>query len=139
MSLLSVHANSVVFNAKGFLICGESGSGKSDLSLRLIDAGAILISDDYTHLTVKTDNTDTKLYAVCPDAIKGLLEVRGIGIIHKPFIDIHKIDYIIELSDTYSRMPEMVYCDDYSVQLRKFVLNPFELSVINKIKLITTL
>ncbi|MBT5185175.1 MAG: hypothetical protein HOM01_00100, partial [Kordiimonadaceae bacterium] len=45
-----VHASCVRFEEKGILILGPSGSGKSDLALRLIDAGAILISDDYVDL-----------------------------------------------------------------------------------------
>ena len=40
------HATSVAIQDSGIMILGSSGSGKSDLALRLIDAGATLISDD---------------------------------------------------------------------------------------------
>ena len=36
----------MVIDDNGVLILGDSGSGKSDLALRLIDSGATLISDD---------------------------------------------------------------------------------------------
>jgi serine kinase of HPr protein (carbohydrate metabolism regulator) len=41
-----VHGTAISIGGHGVLIMGESGSGKSDLALRLIDRGAILISDD---------------------------------------------------------------------------------------------
>ena len=130
-----IHANALVFNTKGLLIIGNSGSGKSDLSLRLIDCGAVLISDDYTVLNLTDTHT---LCASCPPNITGLLEVRGIGIIKKPFIPTHHIDYVIELATDYPRMPDMAYSNYKNIRIRKFLLNPFEISVLNKIQVITT-
>ena len=46
MNLKRIHSTSVVIDDNGVLILGDSGSGKSDLALRLIDNGATLISDD---------------------------------------------------------------------------------------------
>ena len=48
METKQVHSTSVVLDDNGILITGDSGSGKSDLALRLIDNGATLISDDIT-------------------------------------------------------------------------------------------
>ena len=48
MELKRVHSSSIVLDDNGVLIMGDSGSGKSDLALRLIDNGATLISDDVT-------------------------------------------------------------------------------------------
>ena len=129
----TLHANSVVFNQKGLLILGESGMGKSDLSLRLIDNGGILISDDYTILTLDNTKDMPELYASSPDNITGFLEIRGLGIMIMPYIKNHKIDYVIELVTDYPRIPEITYCDYNTIRLRKFLLNPFELSVLNKI------
>ncbi|MFN3389305.1 MAG: HPr kinase/phosphorylase, partial [Allosphingosinicella sp.] len=47
----TVHASCVAIGGRAVLIAGRSGSGKSDLALRLIDRGARLVSDDYTILT----------------------------------------------------------------------------------------
>ena len=48
----TIHATCVAIEGRGVLIVGPSGSGKSDLALRLIDRGAALVADDYTDLNV---------------------------------------------------------------------------------------
>jgi HPr kinase/phosphorylase len=61
----------------GVLFRGPTGSGKSDLALRLIDSGSRLIADDYTELSLE----NAAIIARAPQTIRGLLEVRGIGIL----------------------------------------------------------
>lgn len=72
-----IHATCVAIAGRGVLIVGRSGSGKSDLALRLLDRGARLVSDDYTQI----DAREGKLIATAPATIAGRMEVRGIGII----------------------------------------------------------
>ena len=48
LSSETLHASSVSIDGRAVLIEGMSGSGKSDLAMRLIDRGATLVSDDYT-------------------------------------------------------------------------------------------
>src|SRR3546814_7439788 len=50
MSEQAVHANCVALDGRAVLLMGASGSGKSDLALRLIDRGWSLVSDDYVTL-----------------------------------------------------------------------------------------
>ncbi len=71
-----VHASCVALSGRGILIVGPSGSGKSDLALRLMDRGAKLVSDDQT--LVRLENG--RLLASPPKTIQGLIEVRGLGI-----------------------------------------------------------
>jgi HPr kinase/phosphorylase len=59
------------------LLLGESGSGKSDVALRLIAAGARLIADDQTALFIRSG----RLFAEAPPNLAGCFEVRGIGIL----------------------------------------------------------
>ena len=59
------------------LISGPSGSGKSDLALRLLDRGFTLVSDDQT--IVRKDGD--RLLASAPPTIHGKLEIRGVGIV----------------------------------------------------------
>lgn len=61
---------------RGVLLIGPSGSGKSDLALRLIDRGWRLIADDRTVLGLENG----RLTASAPPNISGLIEVRGVGI-----------------------------------------------------------
>lgn len=75
-----VHASCVAIGAQGVLLLGDSGSGKSDLALRLIHEGARLVADDRTVITVKGN----KLQGAAPTTIAGMIEVRGLGIIALP-------------------------------------------------------
>jgi serine kinase of HPr protein (carbohydrate metabolism regulator) len=62
----------------GVLLLGESGSGKSDLALRLIAMGATLVADDRCDLFVASG----ALRAAAPKALAGMIELRGVGIVH---------------------------------------------------------
>ena len=97
----TLHATSVAIDGRAVLLCGPSGMGKSDLALRLIDRGAILISDDYT--VVKW--VDGRLEATAPPTITGKMEVRGLGVVDMPCIDYARIALIVDLSNKIDRMP----------------------------------
>ena len=93
MNLKRIHSTSVVIDDNGVLILGDSGSGKSDLALRLIDNGATLISDDISICRKNLNN----IYLYCPPEIKGLLEVREVGIITVPFVERIKLRLVVNL------------------------------------------
>lgn len=61
----------------GILITGESGIGKSEAALELIKRGHRLIADD----AVDIKEIDGFIYGTCPYITRGMLEVRGMGII----------------------------------------------------------
>jgi serine kinase of HPr protein (carbohydrate metabolism regulator) len=65
---------------QGVLITGPSGSGKSDLALRLIDQGFSLVADDRTLLWTSGKG----LFGRAPESLAGLIEARGIGIFSEP-------------------------------------------------------
>ena len=103
MNLKRMHSSSVVIDDNGVLILGDSGSGKSDLALRLIDNGATLISDDISICRKNSNN----IYLYCPPEIKGLLEVREIGIITVPFVERIKLRLVVNLkSNNNERFPK---------------------------------
>ena len=103
MNLKRMHSSSVVIDDNGVLILGDSGSGKSDLALRLIDNGATLISDDVSICKKNLNN----IYLYCPPEIKGLLEVREIGIITVPFVERIKLRLVVNLkSNNNERFPK---------------------------------
>ena len=103
MNLKRMHSSSVVIEDNGVLILGNSGCGKSDLALRLIDNGATLISDDISICRKNSNN----IYLYCPPEIKGLLEVREIGIITVPFVERIKLRLVVNLrSKNNERFPK---------------------------------
>ena len=103
MNLKRIHSSSIVIDDNGVLILGDSGSGKSDLALRLIDNGATLISDDISICRKNSNN----IYLYCPPEIKGLLEVREIGIITVPFVERIKLRLVVNLrSKNNERFPK---------------------------------
>ncbi|MAW98265.1 MAG: aldolase [Sphingomonas sp.] len=97
----TLHASCVAIGGRALLIAGPSGSGKSDLALRLIDRGATLVSDDYTHLT----RSGERLIASAPDRIAGRIEVRGIGIVALPWIRNVPVALLLRIEDRPERMP----------------------------------
>lgn len=98
----TLHACCVAIGDCGVLIEGDSGAGKSDLTLRLIDRGAELVSDDYTVL----EHQGTALVGRAPDRIAGRIEVRGIGIVHLPFRSEVTVQMMVRIEPTPDRLPE---------------------------------
>jgi serine kinase of HPr protein (carbohydrate metabolism regulator) len=89
---------------RGVLIEGLSGAGKSDLALRAIQCGWSLIADDRTLVWV----SQGRLYGRAPDALEGLIEVHGLGVIavpRRPFARIVLVARCVE-PDAVERMPE---------------------------------
>lgn len=104
MNSKRIHGTSVVLGENGLLITGESGSGKSDLALRLIDSGATLISDDLTICMKK----ETSIHLFSMEKICGLIEIRGIGLMKVPYIENIKLSMIIQLVDKeIDRLPKI--------------------------------
>jgi HPr kinase/phosphorylase len=63
----------------GVLITGEAGSGKSELALELISRGHRLVADDATEFTLIAPDV---IDGTCPEMLRDLLEVRGLGVLN---------------------------------------------------------
>lgn len=98
----AVHGSSVVIGGLGVLIRGQSGAGKSDLALRLIDRGAVLLADDYTHIV----RAGGAVIGSAPGTITGEMEVRGLGILPFPAAPHAPIVLIVTLLGDSDPMPE---------------------------------
>lgn len=106
LSSETLHATTVAIGGRAVMLCGVSGSGKSDLALRLIDRGASLVSDDYTLAKRTGRGASAHLAASPPQNIAGRMEIRGIGIIDMPYLADMPVALIIDLFDIVDRMPE---------------------------------
>ena len=74
--MMLLHASSAARDGEAVLLLGPPGSGKSDLVLRLIDTGWSLVADDQVALREEAG----VLRPEAPATLRGLLEVRGLGI-----------------------------------------------------------
>lgn len=103
LSSETVHASAVAIGGRAVLIGGRSGTGKSDLALRLIDRGAALISDDYTHIRRVKDQA----IAAAPATIAGKIEVRGVGVVELDAVSDVPVVLFIDLDREPERLPAM--------------------------------
>ncbi len=102
LSSENLHASTVAVEGRAVLISGPSGSGKSDLALRLLDRGFILVSDDRTIVR----KAGSKLIASAPETIKGKLEIRGVGIVDMDTVSDVPVALIVELTSDIQRLPD---------------------------------
>ncbi|ARS26643.1 HPr kinase/phosphorylase [Sphingomonas sp. KC8] len=102
LSSETLHASCIAIDGRAVLLHGRSGSGKSDLALRLIDRGARLISDDYTIVRRVGDG----LVASAPANIAGKIEVRGLGIVEMAAMASAPIALMALLDEMVERMPD---------------------------------
>ncbi len=102
LSSETLHASCVALDGRAVLITGISGSGKSDLSLRLLDRGFTLVSDDQT--IVK--KVGAKLIASAPATISGKLEIRGVGIVDMETVKDVCVALLVQLTSDVQRLPD---------------------------------
>ena len=120
-------------NGRAVLLRGKSGSGKSDLALRLIDAGARLVADDQSRLW----REGPAVLAGAPASIVGVIEVRGIGIVHLDSASAARLCLIADLvpPDRVERLPEPRSETILGVAIPTLLLAPFEASAPAKLRL----
>ena len=73
-------ATCVAIAGRAVLLEGPPGCGKSTLALKLIDRGATLVGDDGVALSL----ADGRVMAAPVETIRGLVEVRNVGVLEMP-------------------------------------------------------
>ena len=128
-----LHATAVAIDGQAVLLRGPSGSGKSDLALRLIDAGARLVADDQSELRRRGD----VLLVRAPATIAGLFEVRGLGILRVDALAEAPVGLIADLvaADRIERLPPRRADAILGVAVPMIEIAPFEASAAAKLRL----
>jgi Serine kinase of the HPr protein, regulates carbohydrate metabolism len=128
-----VHATSVEIGGSAVLIRGPSGSGKSDLALRLIDGGATLVADDQSALSVEGGH----LFVSPPETIAGLLEVRGLGLVRLPYRQRAPVALVVDLANPkeLERLPEPSSAAFLGLVVPRLAVAAFEPSCAAKVRL----
>ena len=128
---LQVHGTCISQDGAGILIRGASGAGKSDLALRLISHGAYLIADDRVSLNAHKE----QIIASAPKSLLGLIEVRGVGILHLPPSLPAPLRLVVDLveHDDLERLPESVFAKVLGINIKRIELWAFESSAISKV------
>jgi serine kinase of HPr protein (carbohydrate metabolism regulator) len=138
-----VHATCIALRSgrrwRAALLRGPSGSGKSDLALRLIEDGARLVADDRTELVRK----GKAVIASSPATIAGLIEARGIGIVklaRDQLVARAPLALLVDLAspERIERLPQQARERLLGVDLPVLALAPFEASAGAKLRLALT-
>jgi serine kinase of HPr protein (carbohydrate metabolism regulator) len=127
-----VHATTLDIAGLGVLILGPSGAGKTDLALRLITEGALLVADDQSSVEIRGD----ELWATAPAKIVGLIEARGIGILPAAIKRATRLALAVQLTAKSERMPARRgwSLPVSAVQIPLIELSPFEASAPAKLR-----
>ncbi|MBM3507017.1 MAG: hypothetical protein FJX64_04700 [Alphaproteobacteria bacterium] len=129
-----VHATCVAIREMGVLLLGPSESGKSDLTLRLIDGGAMLVADDQVALAVEGG----RLVASAPPHLPPLLEVRGVGLVPLPCRARVPLAVAFSLvpGGQPERLPEPAVWEHAGVRVPRYVLDPSAASAAARVRLL---
>ena len=106
----NLHATAIVVDNTGILFTGPSGSGKSELAFSFLTEAqrcglpAALIADDQIFVYRDGEN----IIAERPEAIAGLLELRGSGIVNVNSVPSAGLNFAVTtvLSPENPRLPE---------------------------------
>jgi serine kinase of HPr protein (carbohydrate metabolism regulator) len=104
----NVHATGLVLGKTGLILRGPSGAGKSLLALSLIEQWEMrgqpgrLVSDD--RIDIEASRGTLVMHA--PQNIAGLVELRGRGIVSRPYVERARLHLVVDLVGKLERMVE---------------------------------
>ncbi|WP_395022287.1 HPr kinase/phosphorylase [Dongia sp.] len=135
---LAIDGTAIAIGNTAVLLTGPSGSGKSDLALRMIDGGARLISDDRVELVVEGDRLCCRAPGNIPPGLLGRIEARGIGIVPAPrTTGATPLQWVVELvpAAEVERLPAAESRNFLGHAVPVLRLNAFEASTAVKLRL----
>ena len=135
--MILAHGTCISIDGAGVLLRGPSGSGKSDLALRLLnrkDLNVLLVADDQVYL----DQRGEDLWAAASDELSGMMEVRGVGLVAVDHMAEVRVRLVLDLCSLESvpRLPQVSCCTIDGVTLPLYPCAPLEASAPDKVVLL---
>lgn len=128
-----MHASFVLWRNKGILFRGKSGSGKSELALKFIEnKNAVLVADDVVALKTRQN----KLWGYAPENIRGLLEIRNVGISRYEFAAEAEVSLLVNLvqyKENLERLPKNKTENILGVEIPAIDLYAIDTTILEKI------
>ena len=136
---INIHATGIQIGGIGVLVRGPTGAGKSLLALELLreaeqrGKAGLLVGDDRLDIIAGADHIEM----CAPPEIAGKIELRGRGIVTRPFVARSRVDLVVDLvaGDAVERLPQPERSTCAGVELRRICIAPFEASACAKIRL----
>lgn len=120
------------------LLRGPSGSGRSDFALRLIDEGALLISDEQVELERCGERLFARTPHLMPAGLVGRIEARGLGIAKVPHApEPLPLGWVVDMAPVAAieRLPAAAVAIYLGVAVPTFSLDPTAPSAGAKLRL----
>lgn len=137
-SRIRIDGVAVAIDESAVLLRGKSGSGRSDLALRLIDQGARLISDEQVELERRGETLFAMVPACMPEHLLGRLEARGLGIVPVPHVtSALPLCWVVDMTAMHEieRLPAAEQVDFLGVSVPALKLDPSTASATAKLRL----
>jgi serine kinase of HPr protein (carbohydrate metabolism regulator) len=134
---VEVHGTAVAIDGQGLLLRGPSGSGKSDLALRLVDGGARLISDDLVRIERRGSDLWVMVPPGVPAELRHRIEIRGLGIAALPGETEAPLALVVDLvsAPISERLPLAQRCEYLEIGLPLLAIDPSAASAAAKLRL----
>ncbi|HZT20079.1 MAG TPA: HPr kinase/phosphatase C-terminal domain-containing protein, partial [Dongiaceae bacterium] len=135
---VQLHASCVALEGVAILLRGAPGVGKSDLALRLVDAGGALVADDLCEIRREGARLLADLPASVEARFRGRIEIRGLGVFALPYAGATPLALVVDLrpGGCAERLPLAETASFLGVALPLVCLDPFHASCVAKLRLL---
>lgn len=141
---MRLHATTISLNGTAVMIRGASGAGKSDLALQLLESSGTgltgqtitttLVADDQTVLRCEGET----ILVSCPEAIAGLLEIRGHDVLNLEAVQNVPLVLVVDLRPAahIERLPqpEDMFTQILGISIPNVLIDPSKPSAASRLR-----